>query len=452
MITIVPQGMLLQAALDAHFITQLVLFLACILGGALLVGKILYYVFRLPVIAGQIIGGILLGPTGINIADWFLFGVKTSDCGSATCYTFITADLALFFLLAVSAVLTVPSLLWLAGHETDIRELIGVGLTAFIAGFLGAVLPIIGIGSLLYFCFSSAWNLSQSIGMGLVFSATSVSISVALLLSYGKMHTRSAKVTLGAAVIDDIIAVIFLSLFMIMGSSGFFGPELANLSHDGESASLLAAIVRVFGVLFLLVFVGYFMVRPFVFWIEKKKLYYLMAPVATGVMFLFFVLSELVGHLAGITGAYFAGLFHRMGDVHHRAEKVISPFVQMVLLPFFLGSIGLQVNMRILTMHDLFMIGLILIIAIVTKYMGCIAAMIMNNRCGHNQKMWEWVEMKLFGASMIARGEVGLVVASLLFGAHIFSLQQYIIAIVGVVLTTVVTPLLLVPALHQVAK
>ena len=169
-------------------------------------------------------------------------------------------------------------------------------------------------------------------------------------------------------------------------------------------------------------------------------------------MLFYFAFAELIGGLAGITGAYFAGFFHRMGDHRHGAEKVISPFVNAFLLPLFLGSIGLQLNIRLLNSSDWILVILLLVLAIVSKLLGCWAATAISNYVSHkNSYRWTGLDTYLFGSSMVARGEVGLVVSTILFGAGILGQNHYIIAVVVIVLTTVATPIMLAQGFNRLA-
>lgn len=434
----IPYGILFHTSFDASFVALCGLFIAIIFTGTFCISWILRKTLGISHIAGNIIGGIMLGPTGCDVANFFLFQRISSvvDPVSGDSFSFVVSDLSLFFVAVLTALFGVPYLLWLAGHETEVPRMIKAGFTACCAGVLGALLPIGMIASALYYYYP--WSWVQAVGMGMVFSATSVSISVAMLLAYHAMHTRSAQAVLGAAIIDDIVAVILLSLFMI------------SIGGGHHEVSLMQSIVNVLLVLMSMCVIGYWLVRPLVR-IVCVHIPEWAATCATVVMLSYFVLSEMVGHLAGITGAYFAGLFHRMGDHDHKAVKAIEPFVSGLLLPLFLGSIGFQVDMRVLSVSDWIVVGVLLVISIISKFLGCFVAMGLSNLGSRSatQDRWSLQEAYLFGASMVARGEVGLVIATILLGEHLFTAQQYVICVVVIVLTTVATPLLLAPVLRR---
>lgn len=450
----IPAGLLVTAGLSPVFVAQFALFLAIVLLWTIAWGKIFKKLCGLPVIAGRIIAGILLGPSLINIAGFSLFSqpLLLLDRISGQVYGLATYDVMLFVVLLISSALTVSYLLWVAGHETDLQDIFSIGPVAVSAGAFGAVLPIVMIAAPLYWgvC-GGEWNMVQAIGMGLIFAATSVSIPVAMLFAYNKMHLKSSKAALGAAVADDIFAVILLSVFSLSVQAGVFGNVGGDFTQ-GHGSSLgvsLLFIIVAFGVMSG---VGYYCVRPFIEWLKRSHLSHLIAPMANGIMLLYFAFAELIGGLAGITGAYFAGLFHRMGDHRHGAEKVISPFVNAFLLPLFLGSIGLQLDVHLLEMNDWFLVAFLLVIAIISKLIGCWFATALSNYFSHKDSyQWTALDTYLFGSSMVARGEVGLVVTTILFGSGIITASHYVIAIVVIILTTVATPIMLAQGFERLA-
>src|SRR4030095_11731601 len=442
------------AGLSPTFVAQFALFVAILLLWTITWGKVFKKLCGLPVIAGRIIAGILLGPSIINIAGFTIFAqpLLLLDRLSGLVYGLVTYDVMLFVVLLISSALTVSYLLWIAGHETDLQDIFSIGPVAVGAGILGALLPIIMIAVPLYYGLCGGeWSAIQAIGMGLIFAATSVSIPVAMLFSYNKMHLKSSKAALGAAVVDDIFAVILLSIFSLSVQAGLLGRMERDVmpTHGSSFGFSLVCIVCAFVVMSG---VGFYCVRPFMEWLKRSHLSHLIAPVANGVMLIYFAFAELVGGLAGITGAYFAGLFHRMGDHRHGAEKVISPFVNALLLPLFLGSIGLQLNIHLLGLYDWILVFFLLVVAIVSKLLGCWCATVFSNVFAHQDNyQWTMLDTYLFGSSMVARGEVGLVVTTILFGSGIITVNHYVIAVVVIVLTTIATPIMLAQGFERLA-
>lgn len=445
----IPESVFLQAGLNTSFVAKFALFVGILLAGTIVISKILKATLRIPTIAGQIIGGIILGPSLINIAQFPIFTHPfiVADTVSQKLYTLVPSNLYVFFVLLLSAALTVSYLLWLAGYETNLKDLMKVGVTALAAGILGAIAPIGIIGGFLYYFLPQSYSLVSAIGVGLIFAATSVSIPVAMLVSSNKMHLKSSQATLGAAIIDDIVAVIFVSFFTMSVQSGVFGKVEGLSQHalqHAHNASLSSALLYMVLSSIVIVAFGFFFIPLALDYLREHKLTHLMAPVACTTMLFYFAFVELVGGLAGITGAYFAGLFHRTGDKQHTAERVFAPFVGDILLPLFLGSIGLQVDVSVLTYGQWQLAGIILILAIISKLLGCYLATQMSNSVGRRKgNDWKLIEIYLFGASMVARGEVGLVIATILRGASLITPESYVLCVVVIILTTIATPIML---------
>ena len=439
----IPQDLMIDVALNPSFIATFTLFVALLLIGTIGIGKLCKRFFKLPVIAGQIIGGIVLGPSLLDIPHWGIFKMPLEliDHTSTQVFVFLASDIFLLFVLILSSALTVSYLLWVAGYETDIKDMIKVGITATSAGIFGALVPIAMVVIAVYRVAGVA-GLTSAIGLGLVFAATSVSIPVAMLVAQHKMHLRTSKATLGAAIIDDIFAVLLLSFFMIALQTGFLGKAITLPGvHTASLGESMARMVIAFVVLFV---IGYALMPKISVWLQRQKYAHLVAPFAFCFMLFYFSFAELFGGLAGITGAYFAGLFHRRGDERHRAERTLSPFVNAVLLPLFLGSIGLQVNLKILNAVEWGWVLALLIIAILSKIIGTYMATGLSNLSGRRgAKKWTLLEGYIFGSSMVARGEVGLVVATILRGTQLITDSLYVIAVVVIVLTTIATPIML---------
>lgn len=440
----VPKNLLVSSGISSTFTAQFCLFVGIILLFTVFAAKFLKYILKIPVIAGQIIAGIILGPTLLNIADWKIFSYTftISDIVSGQSVSFISSDLFIFIILLISGAFTISYLLWLAGYETNLSEMVKVGPAATLAGILGAVVPILLTTSIIVLIFGFNCSFALALGVGLIFSATSVSIPIAMLVAQKKMHLRSSKATLGAAIIDDILAVIFLSIFIIVLQSGFFGGCNIISTEDLHTGSILGSLLKIF-ISFVAFFVfGFTAVSFLMKWFNKSRLYSLIPPTAFGLMLFYFSFSELIGGLAGITGAYFAGIFQRRVDEHHYSENTLSPFINAVFLPLFLASVGLQVNIAALTFHDWLITLAIFLIAVFSKIFGVYLATFISNLF-FEIKRWTLFESYIFGVSMVARGEVGLVIATLLKSVGIITPSIYIICVVAIILTTIITPILL---------
>jgi len=443
----IPEGLLASSGIDPLFIAKFAFFLALLILWTSLFSKILKMLLNIPIIAGQIIAGLFLGPSFFDIKSLSLFAdpLLTFDKSTGALYAIASSDIFIIFILILSAAFTVPYLLWIAGHETDIKDIIKVGFTAVTAGILGAAVPVSLTAVVLFYVLGSYFTVAEAIGLGLIFSATSVSIPVAMLFARNKMHLRSSKATLGAAIVDDILAVILLSVFFILIKSCILIAPIDTTSAMHTHCTGIVSSVVYMIVSFAVIFTaGYYVIPPMVSLLKEKSQTHLIASVANGIMWLYFAFAELIGGLAGITGSYFAGLFHRMGDRKSAAEKVISPFVNAILLPLFLGSIGLRLDITVLKAFDWVIVILLLFVAILSKMLACYVATFLSNLYRRKSKStWKNVDSYLFGSSMVARGEVGLVIATIISGAGVISQQQYVISVVVIILTTIASPIML---------
>lgn len=440
MITL-PQNLLSQVVFNSHFVARFSLYMACLLVGSLVISKLLYRFSRVPLIAGQLVAGIVLGPTLLNINSWTIFGGyhELVDTVSGQLYSFHAADFFAAVVLMLSSAVTVSYLLWMAGHETDIAAMKKVGFLAIVGGILGAIIPIAMNGAHVYLTGYASCGYTTAIGLGLIFAATSVSIPVAMLIDRKKMHLRSSQATLGAAVVDDIVAVVLVSLFLASAQGGMHGQACYSYPVTGMLISLGCMLGSLVG----LSLVGYYAMTWIARFLERVQLGHLMSVIGFCVMLFFFAIAELIGGLAGITGAYFAGLFHQQADREHGALTHLTPFVQIILMPLFLVSIGLQVNMRVLDVANIWLLLMMTAIAIVSKFIGVYATVGLHNLRATGTARWSLTEAYLFGASMVARGEVGLVIGTLLRGAGIIGETLHVASVLALLLTTIVTPILL---------
>jgi Kef-type K+ transport system membrane component KefB len=430
----------LAFSITATLTAQCALFIAIVFAGTILIGYILEKFIRLPTIAGHIIGGLIMGPSVLNIAQWAPFSTPFNIPFDQGIASLLPADIAMFFLSLLSSLFAISYLLWIAGYETDIQNMMNVGIPAIVGGILGALLPIITIVVAGYVGLLGAISGVSSIALGLIFAATSVSIPVAVLVAYKKMHLKSSQATLGAAVVDDIFAVILVSLFFMTLPRGIL--EMAHQTTETPS-NLWLTLVGMALIFIMMFIVGRYAMPPIARWMIRTNQINLLVSSASCIMLFYFAGAELLGGLAGITGAYFAGLFHRQGDTHHAVIKQIEPFVKEILLPLFLASIGLQTNIRLLSASQWILVLILLTIAIITKLLGCYIATLIATTTSSLENRWTMLESYLFGSSMVARGEVGLVVATLLRSMHVIGQDLYVMSVVVIIFTTIATPIML---------
>lgn len=360
--------------------------------------------FKMPQVVGALLAGLVLGPAMFNILKETDFIIQLSEIG-------------------------VIVLMFSAGLETDIKELKKTGFASFIIAVLGVITPLIGGFGIAYIfnresIIESNVNSSiflQNIFIGIILTATSVSISVETLKEMGKLNTKAGNAILGAAIIDDILGIIGLTIIT---------------SFADASINIFVVLLKIFGFFIFSGIVGFIFYKLFSKWMEYyKKDMRRFVIVAFVCCLLLSYISEVVFGVADITGAYIAGLIisntQRTKYISSRFETLSYIF----LSPIFFASIGLKVALPSMTITIVIFSILLLIVAIITKIIGC----------GLGAKLCRFSnnESIQIGVGMISRGEVALIVASK--GAAVGLMSEAIFGpiVIMVVATTIITPILL---------
>ena len=310
-----------------------------------------------------------------------------------------------------------------AGLETDVRELKKSGLASFVIALMGVILPLAGGFAASYF-FNTTGDpkvFLQNIFIGVVLTATSVSISVETLKELGKLSTRSGNAILGAALIDDVLGIIALTVIT---------------SFADTSVNIWLVFAKIFGffvfsALAAVLFIKF--VRP---WIngykEDLRRFAILAFVFC--LLMSFAAERFFG-VSDITGAFIAGLIL---SNNKRTSYIIGNFdtVSFLLLsPVFFASVGLKVTIGSMTPAIILFSVILLLTAVMTKIVGC----------GLGAKICRYTNLQAakIGIGMISRGEVALIVAAK--GSALGLMPEVFFApvIIMVVATTIVTPVLL---------
>jgi len=446
-IHIVPAGLLTSIGPNPLLLAEFAAFVAFVLLWTIFWGRVFKRFFGVPVIAGQIIAGLFLGPTVLDITSWPIFAeqLRVVDNAGVT-HQFVSSDLFAFFLLLISSSLTTAYLSWAGGRDTDLKDIWRYRVTVISASFLGTLASIFAVATTVYYgvAFLTTRDIStvQALGMGLVFSATSISIPAATLFAQDKMDLPSSKVTLATAAADDILTVIFLSLYFVLIRAGHWGEIPAIIPGYGDG--FILSIVSMVAVLVIASLFGYFVMPAITSYFERTNRTYLIPAVAFVVILAYFAVAELANVMTGVAGAYFGGLFHRVGSTRRYAQHVISPFMNAVFLPLAFGTIGLQVNGRIIGWRLWLVVVAILGAAALAKMVGCwLATALANLMRGKAAHYWHAAESYLFGSIMVARAEVAITTAIVLYSANLISPYQYTLAILGIAFTTIAGPVLL---------
>lgn len=371
-----------------HFLLEIVLILVAVK----LAGHISKKLGQ-PAVFGELLAGLVLGP---SVLGW----VQHSD------------------LLHELAEIGVILLMFLAGLETDVKEFKRSAFGSSLTAVGGVVLPLIaGFGIGLLF----GYNYSTSIFVGTVLVATSVSISVQTLRELGKLQSKEGVTILGAAVLDDILGIIVLSMVI-----GF-------VAGDGGGS--------VWGILLLLVKIAFFflitillgrVLLPRMFRAVSGLLtteVVLTFGIVTALAFAYF--AEMFG-MAGIVGSYFAGLMLSLSQYREELFEKVETVSFSFFVPIFFVSIGVKAQVQNFSLETLYLIVILSLVAILTKLIG--------GGFGAKLAGFGWRSSTIIGSGMIARGEVGLIVATIGFQKGLIDHNLFTASVIIVLVTTLVTP------------
>lgn len=382
---------------------QLILLLGIIIFSAKLAG---YVSTRLgqPAVLGELLVGLGLGPTVID-----LFHAPFVSAGHVEEIILELGELGVIFLMFV------------AGLEVDLEGMLQSGRVALLAGIFGVAVPIL-LGTLTALFFN--YPLMAGVFIGVILSATSVSISAQTLYELGFLRSKEGLVLLGAAVIDDVLVILVFSIVLAM--TGETGTGLTKVG---------IVIARMIVYFTLATIAGMWLIPRLTTWIEKLPISQGVIALVIVVTFLFAWSAEIVGEIAAITGAFLAGICFARTSVRQTIEQGMRTLTYAFFVPIFLISIGLKANARDLGEEGLVFAGAIILVAILSKVIGCG----LGARLGgftSNQSL-------RVGVGMISRGEVGLIVAAIELSQGLISQSVYSVMVVMVLATTLVTPILL---------
>jgi Kef-type K+ transport system membrane component KefB len=295
---------------------------------------------------------------------------------------------------------------------------------AFWAATGGVILPMAGGYALSRtFGFSTA----ESVFIGTILTATSVTITAQALMNLKQLRTKIGSTILGAAVIDDVLGLIVLSVVIALA------PQMAQAGPIswGGLAMILGRMVLC---LMTLVVFGPWVTRWSLKYAARLHGDHTEAAVALAIAMLLAFEAQWLGGMAAITGSYLAGLFVAMTPQREKVSEDVRPMLNSFFGPVFFVSVGMEVNAWHVGGRVGFFV-LLLLIAIVGKVLGCGMGSFVSGFSGRDSLT--------VGVGMIPRGEVGLITASLGLAAGLVSHDVYIEAVALVLLTTLITPALL---------
>lgn len=392
---------------------QLLLLLAIVITAAKFAGAAANRIGQ-PAVFGELLAGLLLGPTLANILGWPVFAHAAElGHGESASLLAIVRDLA-----EIGVIL----LMFIAGMETDLDEMRRVGKVAFWSAAGGVALPMTGgILTARAFGLPVLW---EGVFIGTILTATSVSISAQTLIELRALKSKTGSTILGAAVIDDVMGIVILSVVVALARAG----EGLNV---GELVLVAARMVAYFAAA---IYGMRFLLPPLARHAERLGVSQGLLAFTLTVAFVAAWAAEYVGGVAAITGAYLAGVMLAQTPWRERIDHGIHPLTYSMFVPVFFISIGLQANGRELGEQVAFTVILV-VVAIVAKAVGC--------------GVFAWLfgftprESAQVGAGMISRGEVGLIVAGYGLAHGIITQQVFSASVIMVLATTMVTPPLL---------
>ena len=360
--------------------------------------------FSMPQVVGALLAGVILGPGILGIITPTDFISDTAEVG-------------------------VIVLMFCAGMETDVQELKKSGKSALIIALIGVLVPLVGGYAVAAFfnrpgmleSDASCSLFLQNVFIGVILTATSVSITVETLKELGKLKTRSGNAILGAAIIDDVLGIIALTIVTSMAD---------------DSVSLGIVLLKIVGFFAFSGIIGLIFYKIYKKWVDEaeKELHRHTIIAFVFCLIMAFVAEEVFG-VADITGAYIAGLIISNVQRSTYLESKFDTMSYLLLSPVFFASIGLKVELPKMSMTIIAFAVVLTIVAVITKIIGCgLGAKV----CGYKN-----YQVKRIGVGMISRGEVALIVASK--GAALGLMSSALLGpiIVVVVITTIITPVML---------
>ena len=357
---------------------------------------------HMPAVVGALVAGVILGPSCLNLIT-------------------LTGDTGVF--LEQMAELGVILLMFNAGLETDLSELKKNGVASFVTALIGVIVPLIGgfLGYAFFFHtdFSDYDEVLKAVFVGVVLTATSVSITVETLREMGKLKGKVGTTILGAAVIDDIIGIIVLTIVT---------------SLKDTSVSPITVVLKIV-LYFVFIAILIFVLTKLKVFVEEQDEKRRTAIICVALCFILSYISEEYFGIADITGAYFAGLMlctMKVGPYVARRCEIPS---YLIFSPVFFASVGLKVTLGGMDASIWIFAIILLVIAILSKVVGCgLGAKI----CGCTGK-----EAFQVGIGMISRGEVALIVAQKGYASGMLDDVLFAPIVLVVIVTTLITPILL---------
>ncbi|MBR6070689.1 MAG: cation:proton antiporter [Ruminococcus sp.] len=354
---------------------------------------------KAPMVVGEIIAGLVIGPCLLNI-------VKPTE------------------FISMMAEIGVVLIMFSAGLETNLQELKKSGLAALVIACIGVLVPLAG-GTLLYmgiygFAPLGTDEFFKAVFIGCIMTATSVGITVEVLKEMGHLNSRVGQTILSAAIIDDIIGIIVLTFVL-----GFKDPDSNTLLVTGKVV-LFLVLSAILGFIFYKLFKRY----------DEKHSHTRRIPIiAIGLCLVMAFVAEKYFGIADITGAYIAGIILCNTRDADYIDRKVSINGYMFFAPMFFVGIGLKTDFSSVdTSMILFSVGFVAV-ALLSKIVGC----------GFVSKCfgYKWTDCFKIGVGMMTRGEVALIITNKGLGLGIIDSSYFTAVILLIIVSSIVTPVLL---------
>ncbi len=387
---------------EAHFI-ETIIGVGILLFAAKLMAE-LFLRLKLPIVLGELIAGMIVGPFALG-------GLQIIDGKQL-----LQINDEIRILGEMGAIV----ILFMAGLEMTPKEFLKGGKAAFVVGTLGVVIPFfVGLTVFQLFGFDAL----QSMLIATALTATSIAISIQVLSEFGKLKTPEARLIIGAAIIDDILAIAVLSVVTsIAGSDGGVA--------DIDITQVTITILQVLGFFAIMLIVSVVVIPKIItprIWKAKGSV----EGIATAAFFGAAALAGSIG-LSPIVGAFAVGMALSTSKVFDKIENYVGK-IGLIFAPLFFSIIGAQVDLRAVDLNILVLSAVIVVVAVTTKLFGCgLPAMYFLKSKQKGMRV---------GIGMISRGEVGLIVAGVGITAGILTSEVYSTIIIMVVVTTIITPI-----------
>ena len=389
-------------AIESHFI-QTIIGVGILLFAAKLMAE-LFLRLKLPIVLGELLAGMIVGPFALG--SLFVFDGQP----------LLNINSELRILGEIGAIV----ILFIAGLEVTPKEFLRGGKASFVVATCGVVAPFF-VGFFVFGLFG--FDAYQSMLIATALTATSIAVSVQVLREFGKLQTPEARLIIGAAIIDDILAIAVLSVVSSLGNG-------TNGVIEIDPVHIIIVILQVLG-FFAALLIGSLIIIPRIVARKMWRAEGSVEGIATALFFGAAALAGLIG-LSPIVGAFAVGMALSSSKAFEKIEHYVSK-LGLIFAPLFFAFIGAQVDFRGVNAEVLMLSGIIITVAVATKFFGCgLPAMLFLKDRRKSMQV---------GIGMISRGEVGLIVAGVGAASGVLTSNVYSTIVIMVAVTTIITPL-----------